>query len=45
MFKGELDKGEIKEIDLKDLYLLEQGSRNTGARKILRKQNGEESTG
>ncbi|WP_101004467.1 DUF3519 domain-containing protein [Helicobacter pylori] len=45
VFKGELDKGEIKEIDLKDLYLLEQGSRNTGARKILRKHYGEESTG
>ncbi|WRC61332.1 DUF3519 domain-containing protein [Helicobacter pylori] len=45
VFKGESDKGEIKEIDLKDLYLLEQGSRNAGARKILRKQNGEESTG
>ncbi|WRG84946.1 DUF3519 domain-containing protein [Helicobacter pylori] len=45
MFKGELDKGEIKKIDLNDLYVLEQGSRNAGARKILRKQNGEESTG
>ncbi|WP_425251325.1 DUF3519 domain-containing protein [Helicobacter pylori] len=45
VFKGELDKGEIKEIDLKDLYFLEQGSRNTGARKILRKHYGAESTG
>ncbi|MGL2763056.1 DUF3519 domain-containing protein, partial [Helicobacter pylori] len=45
VFKGELDKGEIKEIDLKDLYLLEQGSRNAGARKILRKHYGEENTG
>ncbi|EPZ92745.1 DUF3519 domain-containing protein, partial [Helicobacter pylori] len=45
VFKGELDKGEIKEIDLKDLYILEQGSRNAGARKILRKHYGEESTG
>ncbi|BBI23211.1 DUF3519 domain-containing protein [Helicobacter pylori] len=45
VFKGELDKGEIKGIDLNDLYILEQGSRNVGARKILRKQNGEESTG
>ncbi len=45
MFKGELDNGEIKKIDLNDLYILEQGSRNAGARKILRKQNGEESTG
>ncbi len=45
VFKGELDKSEIKGIDLNDLYILEQGSRNVGARKILRKQNGEESTG
>ncbi|GAA9012242.1 DUF3519 domain-containing protein [Helicobacter pylori] len=45
VFKGELDQAEIKGIDLNDLYILEQGSRNAGARKILRKQNGEESTG
>nr|WP_232728157.1 DUF3519 domain-containing protein [Helicobacter pylori] len=45
MFKGELDQAEIKEIDLNDLYLLEQGSRNAGARKILRKHYGEENTG
>ncbi|GAA9844191.1 DUF3519 domain-containing protein [Helicobacter pylori] len=45
MFKGELDKTEIKGIDLNDLYLLEQGSRNAGARKILRKHYGEENTG
>ncbi|WQV49801.1 DUF3519 domain-containing protein [Helicobacter pylori] len=45
MFKGELDQTEIKGIDLNDLYILEQGSRNAGARKILRKQNGEENTG
>ncbi|WP_438501578.1 DUF3519 domain-containing protein [Helicobacter pylori] len=45
VFKGELDKGEIKEIDLNDLYILEQGSRNAGARKILRKHYGAESTG
>ncbi|GAA7907620.1 DUF3519 domain-containing protein [Helicobacter pylori] len=45
VFRGELDKSEIKGIDLNDLYLLEQGSRNAGARKILRKQNGEENTG
>ncbi|WQX11302.1 DUF3519 domain-containing protein [Helicobacter pylori] len=45
VFKGELDKSEIKGIDLKDLYILEQGSRNAGAKKILVKQNGEESTG
>ncbi len=45
VFKGELDKGEIKGIDLNDLYILEQGSRNAGARKILRKHYGEENTG
>ncbi|WQV79453.1 DUF3519 domain-containing protein [Helicobacter pylori] len=45
MFKGELDQAEIKGIDLNDLYLLEQGSRNAGARKILRKHYGEENTG
>ncbi|RVZ80551.1 DUF3519 domain-containing protein, partial [Helicobacter pylori] len=32
-------------IDLNDLYILEQGSRHAGAKKILVKQNGEESTG
>ncbi|GAA7449175.1 hypothetical protein ckin115_14750 [Helicobacter pylori] len=45
MFKGELDKSEIKGIDLNDLYILEQGSRNAGARKILRKHYGVENTG
>ncbi|WQY44587.1 DUF3519 domain-containing protein [Helicobacter pylori] len=45
VFKGELDQAEIKGIDLNDLYLLEQGSRNAGARKILRKHYGEENTG
>ncbi|MDU9746519.1 DUF3519 domain-containing protein, partial [Helicobacter pylori] len=45
VLKGELDKGEIKKIDLNDLYILEQGTRNAGARKILRKHYGEESTG
>ncbi|MGL2355592.1 DUF3519 domain-containing protein, partial [Helicobacter pylori] len=45
VFKGELDKGEIKKIDLNDLYILEQGTRNAGARKILRKHYGTESTG
>ncbi|WP_437342284.1 DUF3519 domain-containing protein [Helicobacter pylori] len=45
VFKGELDKGEIKKIDLNDLYILEQGSRQASAKKILVKQNGEESTG
>uniref|UniRef100_UPI001037AD05 DUF3519 domain-containing protein n=1 Tax=Helicobacter pylori TaxID=210 RepID=UPI001037AD05 len=45
VFKGELDKSEIKGIDLNDLYILEQGSRNAGARKILRKHYGVENTG
>ncbi|GAA7216538.1 hypothetical protein BD0076_05470 [Helicobacter pylori] len=45
MFKGELDKGEVKEINLNDLYLLEQGTRHATTKKILVKQNGEESTG
>ncbi|MBH0306925.1 DUF3519 domain-containing protein [Helicobacter pylori] len=45
MFKGELDQTEIKGIDLNDLYILEQGSRNAGARKILRKHYGAENTG
>ncbi|UOR84279.1 DUF3519 domain-containing protein [Helicobacter pylori] len=45
MFKGELDQAEIKGIDLNDLYILEQGSRNAGARKILRKNYGAENTG
>ncbi|EJB88142.1 hypothetical protein HPHPH10_0669, partial [Helicobacter pylori Hp H-10] len=45
VFKGELDQAEIKGIDLNDLYILEQGSRNAGARKILRKHYGEENTG
>ncbi|GAA8508613.1 DUF3519 domain-containing protein [Helicobacter pylori] len=45
VFKRELDQTEIKGIDLNDLYLLEQGSRNAGARKILRKHYGEENTG
>ncbi|EJB78236.1 hypothetical protein HPHPA27_0874 [Helicobacter pylori Hp A-27] len=45
VFNGELDKGEIKKIDLNDLYILEQGTRNAGAKKILVKHYGEESTG
>ncbi|WP_232727675.1 DUF3519 domain-containing protein, partial [Helicobacter pylori] len=45
VFKGELDQTEIKEIDLKDLYLLEQGSRHAGTKKILIKHYGEENTG
>ncbi|GAA8400365.1 hypothetical protein HpNP4_26270 [Helicobacter pylori] len=40
-----MDQTEVKGIDLNDLYLLEQGSRNAGARKILRKHYGEENTG
>ncbi|MGN8500508.1 DUF3519 domain-containing protein, partial [Helicobacter pylori] len=45
VFKGELDQTEIKGIDLNDLYILEQGTRHAGAKKILVKQNGTESTG
>ncbi len=45
VFKGELDQAEIKGIDLNDLYILEQGSRNAGAKKILIKHYGEDSTG
>ncbi|WP_259458642.1 DUF3519 domain-containing protein, partial [Helicobacter pylori] len=45
VFKGELDQAEIKGIDLNDLYILDQGTRHAGAKKILVKQNGEESTG
>ncbi|WRD12381.1 DUF3519 domain-containing protein [Helicobacter pylori] len=45
MFKGELDQAEIKGIDLNDLYILEQGTRHAGAKKILIKHYGEESTG
>ncbi|GAA8048455.1 hypothetical protein HpyDR100_06500 [Helicobacter pylori] len=45
VFKGELDKGEIKKIDLNDLYILDQGTRHAGAKKILVKHYGEESTG
>nr|WP_120902865.1 DUF3519 domain-containing protein [Helicobacter pylori] len=44
MFKGELDQTEIKGIDLNDLYILEQGTRHAGAKKILIKHYGEEST-
>ncbi|MGL2628622.1 DUF3519 domain-containing protein, partial [Helicobacter pylori] len=45
VFKGELDQTEIKGIDLNDLYILEQGSRNAGAKKILIKHYGSENTG
>ncbi len=45
VFKGELDEGEIKKIDLNDLYILEQGTRHAGAKKILVKHYGTESTG
>ncbi len=45
VFKGELDQAEIKGIDLNDLHILEQGSRHAGAKKILIKHYGEESTG
>ncbi|MGN8444020.1 DUF3519 domain-containing protein, partial [Helicobacter pylori] len=45
VFKGELDQTEIKGIDLNDIYILEQGSRHAGAKKILVKHYGEENTG
>ncbi|WQV33594.1 DUF3519 domain-containing protein [Helicobacter pylori] len=45
VFKGELDQAEIKGIDLNDLYILDQGSRHAGAKKILVKHYGEENTG
>ncbi|WP_187952730.1 DUF3519 domain-containing protein [Helicobacter pylori] len=45
VFKGELDQAEIKGIDLNDLYILEQGTRHAGAKKILVKHYGAESTG
>ncbi|MCQ2709984.1 DUF3519 domain-containing protein [Helicobacter pylori] len=44
MFKT-LDQAEIKGIDLNDLYILDQGTRHAGAKKILVKQNGIENTG
>ncbi|WP_000618459.1 DUF3519 domain-containing protein, partial [Helicobacter pylori] len=45
VFKGELDQAEIKGIDLNDLYILEQGTRHAGAKKILIKHYGTENTG
>ncbi|WP_441749815.1 DUF3519 domain-containing protein, partial [Helicobacter pylori] len=45
VFKGELDQAEIKGIDLNDLYILEQGTRKAGAKKILVKHYGEDNTG
>ncbi|WP_332261847.1 DUF3519 domain-containing protein, partial [Helicobacter pylori] len=45
MFKGELDQTEIKGIDLNDLYILDQGTRQPSAKKILVKHYGAESTG
>ncbi|EJB41492.1 hypothetical protein HPHPA5_1107 [Helicobacter pylori Hp A-5] len=45
MFKGELDQAEIKGIDLNDLYILDQGTRHAGAKKILVKHYGIENTG
>ncbi|WRC05473.1 DUF3519 domain-containing protein [Helicobacter pylori] len=45
VFKGELDEGEIKKIDLNDLYILDQGTRHATTKKILVKHYGEESTG
>ncbi len=45
MFKGELDSTIIKGRDLEDLYLLESGAKKHGAKKILIRHYGEESTG
>ncbi|GHS62487.1 hypothetical protein JP0524_05510 [Helicobacter pylori] len=45
VFKGELEQAEIKGIDLNDLYILEQGTRKAGAKKILVKHYGVENTG
>ncbi len=45
VFKGELDQTEIKGIDLNDLYILDQGTRHAGAKKILVKHYGIENTG
>ncbi|WRG44854.1 DUF3519 domain-containing protein [Helicobacter pylori] len=45
MFKGELDQAEIKGIDLNDLYILDQGTRQPSAKKILVKHYGVENTG
>ncbi|WQV89904.1 DUF3519 domain-containing protein [Helicobacter pylori] len=45
VFKGELDQTEIKGIDLNDLYILDQGTRHAGAKKILVKHYGVENTG
>ncbi len=40
-----MDQAEIKGIDLNDLYILEQGTRHAGAKKILIKHYGEDTTG
>ncbi|EJB49752.1 hypothetical protein HPHPA20_0604 [Helicobacter pylori Hp A-20] len=45
MFNGELDQAEIKGIDLNDLYILDQGTRHAGVKKILVKHYGVENTG
>ncbi|MCQ2762101.1 hypothetical protein JT239_05595, partial [Helicobacter pylori] len=45
VFKGELDKSEIKGIDLNDLYILDQATRQPSAKKILVKHYGVENTG
>ncbi|BAW54937.1 putative [Helicobacter pylori] len=45
VFKDELEQAEIKGIDLNDLYILEQGTRKAGAKKILVKHYGVENTG
>ncbi|WP_000775303.1 DUF3519 domain-containing protein [Helicobacter pylori] len=45
VFNGELDQAEIKGIDLNDLYILDQGTRHAGVKKILVKHYGVENTG
>ncbi|GAA7706693.1 hypothetical protein HpCOL116_05940 [Helicobacter pylori] len=45
VFKGELDNGEIKKIDLNDLYILDQATRQPSTKKILVKHYGVENTG
>ena len=45
VFVGNKDKITLQGRDLNDLYSLEQGSRNAGARKIMIKHSGVEKTG
>ena len=45
MFIGERDKVILQGKDLSDLYALEQGGKNAGAKKIMIKHAGVEKTG